>query len=70
MSRFGTQKPGTMAMYDEYCFERWSDRMEREYLSRKEEEEEHACCNCGKDAEEYIDGSWYCDECAEEIMND
>ena len=55
-----------MAMYDASCFERWSDRLEREYLSR--EEEGHTCYNCDKEAEEEIDGFWYCKECAEELM--
>lgn len=57
-------------MYDECCFERWSDNMERDYLSREEEEEEHTCYTCGEDAENEIDGHWYCDECAEEMMKE
>lgn len=63
----GITRRGKTMMYDEYCFERWSDNMERDYLSREEEEEEHTCYTCGEEAENEINGYWYCDECAEEI---
>lgn len=53
-------------MYDENCFERWSERMEEDYLSQDHEPETPKCCgyDCENEAIVQIDGDWYCSECA------
>ena len=60
-------------MYDEFAFERFHDRAERAYLSGcMDEPEERRCCTpfCYNEAEEYIEGDWYCSECAEAIRRE
>lgn len=62
----GIAKRGKM-MYDENCFERWSDDMERNYLSRENEESEKSKCSgydCDGEAVIQIGKDWYCAECA------
>ena len=41
--------------------------MERDYLSREDEEEAHVCYGCGGDAEVEVNGDWYCEECLESV---
>lgn len=52
-------------MYDENCFERWSERMESDYLSQ--DFEPKTCCECGDYATEQVNGDWYCEDCLKEI---
>lgn len=68
-NRYGTARHGRM-MYDENCFERWSDDMERNYLSWKDEESEKPKCSgydCDSEAVIQIGKDWYCAECALQV---
>lgn len=59
-------------MYDEHCFERHSEMMERDYLNREEMEERHTCCSldCDSEAVMTINGDRYCAECGRQMIEE
>lgn len=60
-------------MYDERCFERFSEKLETEYLNQETmNEQRRTCCSldCEEEAVMTLNGDRYCAECGRQMIEE